>query len=98
MSSESPVQAAATRPLERSRQLLERAQRVIPNASQTFSKGPSQFVQGIAPAFLARARGSHVWDVDGNEYIDYAMGLGPVILGHGYPRVTRAVAGRLDEG
>jgi glutamate-1-semialdehyde 2,1-aminomutase/spore coat polysaccharide biosynthesis protein SpsF len=44
----------------------------------------------VTPTFLERANGSHVWDVDGNEYLDYSMGLGAVILGHAYPRVTEA--------
>jgi len=41
--------------------------------------------------FLKKARGSHVWDVDGNEYIDYRLAFGPVILGHSHPAVQRAV-------
>jgi glutamate-1-semialdehyde 2,1-aminomutase/spore coat polysaccharide biosynthesis protein SpsF len=71
---------------------------VIPGGSQTFSKSPSQFVQGVAPTFLIRGKGSHVWDADDNEYIDYPMGLGPVILGHGYPSVVEAVKETLDHG
>ncbi len=46
--------------------------------------------------FVSRARGSHLWDVDGNEYIDYRMGFGPVILGHSDPRIHEAVH-RIDE-
>ena len=71
--------------------LKKKAERLIPDCSQTFSKGPSQFVQGVAPIFLERGKGSHVWDVDRNEYIDYAMALGPIILGHNYPVITNAV-------
>lgn len=78
--------------------LKRKAKRLIPDCSQTFSKGPSQFVQGTAPVFLEKGKGSHVWDVDGNEYIDYAMALGPVILGHGYPTVTDAVKKALAKG
>jgi len=74
--------------LARSRTLLKRAEKVIPGGSQTFSKAPSQFVQGVAPVFLEKGKGSHVWDVDGNRYIDYAMSLGPIILGHNYSTVT----------
>lgn len=48
--------------------------------------------------FLARAKGSHVWDVDGNEYIDYPMALGPIILGHCYPAVDEAVRRQLADG
>ena len=64
------------RDLSRSYELKAKAERLIPGCSQTFSKGPSQFVQNVAPVFLARGSGSHVWDVDGNKYIDYAMALG----------------------
>ena len=46
--------------------------------------------------FVSRAKGSHLWDVDGNEYIDYRMGFGPVILGHSDPRIHEAVH-RVDE-
>jgi glutamate-1-semialdehyde 2,1-aminomutase/spore coat polysaccharide biosynthesis protein SpsF len=90
-----PVQ---TRELSRSYELKAKAERLIPSCSQTFSKGPSQFVQGVAPVFLARGNGSRVWDVDDNEYIDYPMGLGPVILGHNYPAVTEAVTRQLQNG
>jgi len=93
-----PPIAAQTRDLSSSYRLKVRAQRLIPSCSQTFSKGPSQFVQGVAPVFLARGRGSHVWDVDGNEYIDYPMALGPIILGHNYPAVTEAVTRQLQDG
>jgi glutamate-1-semialdehyde-2,1-aminomutase len=90
--------APAPRDLRRSAALKARAERVIPDCSQTFSKGPTQFVQGVAPAFLARGRGSHVWDVDGNEYIDYPMALGAVILGHDDPVVTEAVVAQARDG
>jgi len=86
------------RKLSRSYELKAQAERLIPSCSQTFSKGPSQFVQGVAPVFLARGSGSRVWDVDGNEYIDYPMGLGPVILGHNYPTVSEAVTRQLQNG
>ena len=56
--------------LEKSQAQLRRALQVIPGASQTFSKAPAQYVQGACPVFLQRGQGSHVWDVDGDEYID----------------------------
>ncbi len=86
------------RELKRSRELLAKARELIPSCSQTFSKSPAQFVQGVAPVFLARGQGSHVWDVDGNEYIDFPMALGPIILGHCYPRVTEAVRRQMEDG
>lgn len=90
---------AAARPeIRRSNELWERARGLIPAGTQTLSKGPTQFVEGVAPKYLARGKGSHVWDVDGNEYIDYPMGLGPVTLGHAHPVTRDAVVKQLDEG
>ncbi len=94
---ESPI-IAQPRELKRSYALKAKAERLIPSCSQTFSKAPSQFVQNVAPVFLERGRGCHVWDVDGHQYIDYAMALGPVILGHNYPPVTQAVVRQMDNG
>ncbi len=93
-----PQLPAQPRRLDRSYELKARAERLIPSCTQTFSKGPTQFVQGAAPVFLARGEGSHVWDVDGNEYIDYPMALGAIILGHNEPAVTDAVTRQLAEG
>lgn len=93
-----PALPARARRIDKSLALKRWAETIIPGATQTLSKGPSQYVQGVAPAFLARAKGSHVWDVDGNEYIDYPMALGPVILGHCYPAVDEAVKRQLADG
>jgi glutamate-1-semialdehyde aminotransferase len=84
--------------LSESRRLLERARKVIPGASQTFSKGPTQFVEGVAPAFCERAQGARIWDVDGNEYLDYTLALGPMILGYCHPEVDEAVREQLALG
>ena len=93
-----PPTPALNRSLSRSLELKSRAEPLIPSLTQTFSKGPTQYVQGVAPVFLTRGRGSHVWDVDGNEYIDYPMALGPVILGYNYPVVTEAATRQLQDG
>lgn len=85
-------------PLQESQKWKKRAEALIPSCSQTFSKCPTQFVQGVAPHFVQRAKGAHVWDVDGNEYLDYAMALGAVILGHGYERVSEAAIRQLADG
>lgn len=95
---EEPPLSPQPRDLSRSAELKARAERLIPSYTQTFSKGPTQFVQGVAPVFLVRGEGSHVWDVDGNEYIDYPMALGPIILGHNYPTVTEAVTRQMQDG
>jgi glutamate-1-semialdehyde aminotransferase len=77
---------------------LARARRVVPGASQTLSKGPSMFVEGAYPVFLERGRGCRVWDVDGNEYVDYILGLASITLGYAYPPIVEAVARQLERG
>jgi glutamate-1-semialdehyde aminotransferase len=77
---------------------LERALGVIPLGTQTMSKHVSQFVGDVSPLFAARAEGSHVWDVDGNEYVDFPMALGPVLLGYAEPAVDDAVRAQLATG
>ena len=84
--------------LDISKKLLKKARDLIPACTQTFSKGPSQFVQGIAPNFVSRAEGCKIWDVDGNEFIDYTMALGPMVLGYNYPIVNEAIISQLKEG
>lgn len=86
------------RALDRSKEWWARAERVIPCGTQTLSKGPTQFVQGVSPIYLERGSGSHVWDVDGNEYVDFPMALGPVILGYAEPAVDDAIRRQLEAG
>ena len=81
-----------------SNELWSRAEKVIPAGTQTLSKAPNQFVGGLTPKYLDRGLGAHVWDVDGNEYIDYPMALGPILLGYNYPPVTEAVIERVKLG
>lgn len=90
--------AAPKRPLAQSQAWLERAKKVIPGCAQTFSKGYTQYVQGVAPIFLERGKGCRVWDVDGNEYIDYVQGLLPNILGYAHEEVNAAAAAQLAKG
>jgi glutamate-1-semialdehyde 2,1-aminomutase/spore coat polysaccharide biosynthesis protein SpsF len=95
---EHSVMEPTQRKLDQTKAYLERARRLIPSQTQTFSKGPTQFVQGVSPVFLQRGKGSHVWDVDGNEYIDYITALGPVILGYNYSAVTEVVIKQIQDG
>jgi glutamate-1-semialdehyde 2,1-aminomutase/spore coat polysaccharide biosynthesis protein SpsF len=90
--------AAPKRPIEKSKDWFRRSQKVIPGSAQTFSKGYTQHVQGVAPVFLQRGLGCRVWDVDGNEYIDFIQGLLPNILGYANPEVNAAVAQQLSQG
>jgi glutamate-1-semialdehyde aminotransferase len=78
--------------------LYARATGLIPAYTQTLAKGPAQYVNGVAPKFAAKGRGAHVWDVDGNEYIDFQMGIGPLSLGYCYEPVDRAIREQLDKG
>lgn len=84
--------------IDRSDDLYRRALGLIPCATQTLAKGPAQHVNGVAPKYIARGKGSRVWDVDGNEYVDYNMAIGPVSLGYCYPRVDEAIARQLADG
>jgi glutamate-1-semialdehyde 2,1-aminomutase len=77
---------------------LERARRTIPLGSQTFSKSLTQYPYGVSPYFIQRASGSRVWDLDGNEYIDFVSSLASVTLGYSDPDVDMAVRRQLDDG
>jgi glutamate-1-semialdehyde aminotransferase/spore coat polysaccharide biosynthesis protein SpsF (cytidylyltransferase family) len=89
---------APKRPLQKSLEWLHRSRKVIPGCSQTFSKSFNQHVEGVAPIFLQRGKGCRVWDVDGNEYIDFIQGLLPNLLGYAHEEVNSAVARQLSEG
>ncbi|MEM7799653.1 MAG: aminotransferase class III-fold pyridoxal phosphate-dependent enzyme [Chloroflexota bacterium] len=78
--------------------LYARAQGLIPSYSQVLAKGPTQFVNGVAPKYLMRGAGATVWDVDGNEFLDYNMGVGPISLGYCYPAVDEAIRAQLADG
>jgi glutamate-1-semialdehyde aminotransferase len=75
-----------------------RATGLIPGHTQTLAKGPGQYVGGVAPKYLQRGKGSHVWDVDGNEFIDFSMAIGPLSLGYAYEPVDRAIRAQLEDG
>jgi glutamate-1-semialdehyde 2,1-aminomutase len=78
--------------------MLERALKTIPLGSQTFSKSKTAYPEGVSPHFIKKGEGSHIWDVDGNEYIDFVNGLASITLGYNDPDVTEAVKAQLDEG
>ena len=83
---------------QESNRLLERALKTIPLGSQTFSKSITQFPKGVSPLFITHGKGSRVWDVDGNEYIDFMNALLSVSLGYNDIDVTNAVKRQLDNG
>lgn len=86
------------RSFKNSESYLARAERVIPLGSQTFSKSRTQYPHGVSPYFIARAKGSRAWDIDGNEYIDFVNSLASVTLGYDDPDVTHAVQEQLRSG
>ncbi|MFZ5632097.1 MAG: aminotransferase class III-fold pyridoxal phosphate-dependent enzyme [Bacillota bacterium] len=81
-----------------SEEMLERSLKTIPLGSQTFSKSKTQYPHGVSPYFIQKGIGSRVWDVDGNEYIDFVNGLAAVTLGYNDPDVTEAVRGQIEQG
>jgi glutamate-1-semialdehyde 2,1-aminomutase len=83
---------------KQSETLLERALQSIPLGTQTFSKSKTQYPYGVSPFFIKRGQGSHVWDVDGNEYIDFVNSLAAITLGYSDPEVDAAVVKQLKDG
>ena len=75
----------------KSRDLFERNKQVAVDGIQAPGK-----VDGPYPIYTAKAQGSHLWDVDGNEYIDYILGLGPMLLGHNHPHVSKRLQKQLS--
>lgn len=86
------------RNLEQSNRLWEQAIKVIMDGTQLYSKGPKINVKGVSPIYLKRGKGSHVWDVDGSEYIDYGMAVGSMLLGYCYPAIDDAINKQLKDG
>jgi glutamate-1-semialdehyde 2,1-aminomutase len=80
-----------------SRALQPKAHELIPGGAHTYSKGDDQFPEQ-APGFMARGKGCHAWDVDGNEFIEYGMGLRAVTLGHAFEPVVEAAYRQMQLG
>ena len=79
-----------------SQKAFERACRVIPGGVNS----PVRSFRGVdlPPLFIERAAGSHIWDIDGNEYVDYVGSWGPMIVGHAHPAVIEAVCSAARKG
>jgi glutamate-1-semialdehyde aminotransferase len=82
----------------RCNELYRKAKSLIPGGTQTISKRPERYVPGKWPAYWDRAEGARIWDLDGNEYLDYVMALGPIVLGYNHPAVNEAIAAQLRKG
>ncbi|QDY70703.1 glutamate-1-semialdehyde 2,1-aminomutase [Qingshengfaniella alkalisoli] len=88
---------ADDRRYQMSRKLQRRAHEIIPGGAHTYAKGDDQYPV-LAPGFLAKGQGCHVWDVDGHEYIEFGLGNRAIGLGHCFERVTNAARKALDIG
>ncbi len=80
-----------------SRQMQKKSHALIPGGCHTYAKGDDQYPV-LAPGFIAKGKGCHVWDVDGNEYIEYGMGCRAVTLGHAFPAVVKAAQAEMLKG
>jgi len=89
--------SAAHLKLDRSMQMLEDAQRLTPGGVGGIRR-PYNFVVGEYPVFITHGRGGHIFDVDGNEYIDMLCAYGPIILGYVEPEINDAVKAQMDKG
>jgi glutamate-1-semialdehyde 2,1-aminomutase len=81
----------------KSRELQEKAHTLIPGGAHVYAKGDDQYPVN-APGLIQRGKGCHVWDVDGNEFIEYGMGLRAVSLGHAYSPVVQAAQREMLQG
>jgi len=85
-----------TRSRERSQQWFERAQQSLVEGVNSPSRGTAVYTSG--PIFLERGQDSHVWDADGNEYVDFMMSFGALIQGHAHPTLVAVVSQAMAEG
>ena len=85
---------------EKFRQARPRSHQLWTEARQLLPRGvPSSFQDAAPqPIFVDRGKGSRVWDVDGNEYVDFHNGFGVMVVGHAHPRIVAAVQGRIELG
>jgi glutamate-1-semialdehyde 2,1-aminomutase len=81
----------------RSNAMRSRAHAVIPGGCHSINKADDQYPV-LSPGFIVRGEGCHVWDVDGNRFVEYGMGLRAVTLGHAYRPVVEAAQGQLWAG
>lgn len=86
-----------TRDYTRSADFAQRLRALVPGGSHTYAKGPDQYPE-LSPNGITRGDGCRIWDLDGNEYLEYAPGLRAVTLGHAHPAVTAAASEWLVRG
>ena len=81
---------------EKSKALFEKARKIIPGGVNSPVRAGKAV--GIDPPFIDRADACFLWDMDGNQYVDYVCSWGPMILGHGHPEVVKALEERVSKG
>tara|TARA_R110001606_G_scaffold113564_4_gene240714 strand:- start:2785 stop:4044 length:1260 start_codon:yes stop_codon:yes gene_type:complete len=79
-------------------ELWGNAIRLMPRGTQTLSKCPDQFVDGVYPKFAKKSKGAYLKGVDGRWYLDFMCGLGPIILGFDHKRTNKAIKKELKKG
>jgi glutamate-1-semialdehyde 2,1-aminomutase len=79
--------------LSKSEQMFERASKVIPGGVHSNARFLKPY-----PLFFSKAKGNKIWDIDGNEYVDYFVNHGAIVLGHAYPHVEEAVRKQMELG
>lgn len=89
--------ATPQRSFAKSNQLQQRLHELVPGGAHTYARGSDQYPENMAP-IIARGSGARVWDVDGNEFVEYGIGLRAVTLGHGFAPVVRAVTAAIGNG
>jgi len=94
--SETMAQIMQTQNRNRSREWFGRAQKVLVEGENSPSRGAAVYAGG--PLLVERGSGSRVWDIDGNEYIDFMMSFGALIQGHAHPVVVKTVSEAMAEG
>ena len=96
MTQQTSVQSAHS--VQRSMEVYERAKAVIPGITQLISRRPTRAALGSSPIYAERAKGCRIWDIDGNEYVDWTSAVGPIILGYADDVVDNAVKEQIDKG
>jgi glutamate-1-semialdehyde-2,1-aminomutase len=78
--------------------LWQNAVELMPRGTQTMSKCPDQFVDGVYPKFIKSAKGAYLTDINGKKYLDYMCALGPIILGYNHSSTNKAIKQQMKDG
>ena len=97
MTTSQTIQPPSAGRVKKSQALRKRALRVLARGHQAHRNSHDTLENG-GPGYASRSLGSRIWDVDGNEYIDYVMSYGPIVLGHSDPEFNEAIARRIARG